>query len=62
MLRLHSETNRIKTMTKEEKELLLQLLKKADEDGLLNVYDEEEHYYEVVWVYLDSELCIKIKK
>ena len=49
-------------MTKEEKELLLQLLKKADENGLLNVYDEEEQYYEVDWVYLDSELYIKIKK
>lgn len=49
-------------MTQEEKELLLSLLKKADEDGLLYVYDNNENIYEVTWVYLgDNEICIKIK-
>ena len=50
-------------MKKEEKELLLHLLKKADEDGLLNIYDEEEHNHEVTLLFLDrEELYIKIKK
>ena len=48
-------------MTKEEKELLLQLLKKADESGLLHIYDKEENTYEIDWLFLDSEICIKIK-
>jgi len=49
-------------MTQEDKELLLHLLKKANEDGLLNVYDQEENHYEVDWMFIDSELCIKIIK
>jgi len=49
-------------MTEEEKKLLLQLIKKADEEGLLNIYDDEESYHEVKWIFLDKELCIKIKK
>ena len=50
-------------MEKEEKELLLHLLKKIDEDGLLNIYDEKEHNHEVISMFLDrEELCIKIKK
>lgn len=47
-------------MTQEEKELLLSLLK-ADEDGLLNVYDDNENTHEVTWIYLDNEICIKIE-
>lgn len=49
-------------MTQEDKELLLCLLKKADENGLLNVFDEENNLYEVDWLFLDEALCIKIKK
>lgn len=49
-------------MTQEEKELLLELLKKADENGLLNVYDSQENHYEVDWIFLDKQLCIKIKE
>lgn len=48
-------------MTQEEKELLLSLLKKADENSLLYVYDNNENIYEIIWVYLDNEICIKIK-
>lgn len=48
-------------MTQEEKELLLSLLKKADENGLLYVYDNNENTHEVTWIYLDSEICIKIE-
>ena len=49
-------------MTKEEKELLLQLLKKADESGLLHIYDKEENYHETEWIFLDGEgLYIKIE-
>ena len=50
------------TLTQEEKELLLSLLKKADENGLLYVYDNNENTFEVTWVYLDNEICIKIKE
>lgn len=49
-------------MTQEEKELLLELLKKADENSLLNIYDNQGNYYEVDWLFLDTELCIKIKE
>ena len=54
-------------MTQEEKELLLSLLKKADENGLLHIYDNNENTYEVTCIYLDpvfhynNKICIKIK-
>ena len=48
-------------MTQEEKQLLLSLLKKANEDGLLYVYDDEE-IHEVTWIYLDREIYIKVNK
>ena len=48
-------------MTQEEKQLLLSLLKGANEDGLLHVYDNNENIYEVTWIFLDSEICIKIE-
>lgn len=48
-------------MIQEDKELLLSLLKRADEDGLLHVYDNNENTYEVTWIYIDSEIYIKIK-
>lgn len=49
-------------MTQEEKDSLLNLLLKLDEDGLLNIYDDESHH-EVEWMFFDrKELCIKIKK
>jgi len=47
-------------MTQEEKELLMQLLLKADANGLLNISDKEENNYEIDWIFLDTELCIKI--
>ena len=50
-------------MTQEEKELLLNLLLKLNEDGLLNVYDDEENYHEVNWIFFDrEELYMKIKQ
>ena len=50
-------------MTQEEKELLLSLLLRLDEDGLLNIYDDEEIHHEVKWMFFDKEeLCMKIKK
>ncbi len=51
-------------MTQEENELLLSLLKKADSDGLLYVYDNVDNTYEVSWVSLDNidnKICVKIK-
>lgn len=49
-------------MTQEDKELLLELLKRANEEGLLNIYDNQENYYGVDWLFLDTEFCIKIKE
>ncbi len=40
-------------MDEKEKELLLRLLEKANEEGLLNVYDSEENYHSVEWMFLD---------
>ena len=48
-------------MTQEEKELLLSLLKKANEDSLLHIYDNNEDTYEVTWLDIDKEILIKIK-
>ena len=49
-------------MTQEDKQTLLKLIKKAKEEGLLNIYDSQENYYKVDWIFLDAELCIKIKE
>lgn len=48
-------------MTQEDKELLVSLLKKADECSMLDIYDDEENIYEVDWIFIDSNICIKIK-
>jgi hypothetical protein len=48
-------------MDEKEKELLLHLLEKANEEGLLNVYDCKEKYHSVERVFLDrGELYFKI--
>jgi hypothetical protein len=49
-------------MTSEEKELLLALLQKANEDSLLRVYDFDENLYHVDWIYLEDEIYMKIKE
>ena len=50
-------------MNQEDRELLLNLLLKLDEDGLLNIYDNDENHYELNWAFIDGEeLCIKINK
>ncbi len=48
-------------MTQEEKELLIYLLNKADENNILHIYDNEENTYKVDWIFLDRDICIKIK-
>lgn len=49
-------------MTQEEKELLVSLLKEANENNILDIYDDdEENLYEVDWVFIDNKVCIKIK-
>lgn len=48
-------------MTQEDKELLVSLLKKADENGILHIYDNEENIYEVNGIFSDGDVCIKIK-
>ena len=48
-------------MNEKEKELLLHLLKKANEEGLLNVYDCEDKYNSVERLILDrGELYFQI--
>lgn len=48
-------------MTQEEKELLLSLLLKADNESQLHIYDVEENTYIVDWAFIDRDVCIKIK-
>lgn len=50
------------SMTQEEKELLLSLLQKANEDSLIRVYDYDENLYNLDWIYLEDEIHIKIKE
>ena len=50
-------------MSIEEKDLLLSLLKKANEDGDISVYDENENYYEASWIFADGDgIILKIKE
>lgn len=48
-------------MTQEEKELLVSLLKEANENSVLHIYDSEENIYEVNSLFIDRDVCIKIK-
>jgi RNA binding exosome subunit len=49
-------------MKQEDKELLVSLLNKADDDSKLHIYDDKENIYEVDWIFLDNnDICIKIK-
>lgn len=48
-------------MTQEDKELLVSLLKEANENDTLHIYDDEENTYEIDWTFIDSKICIKIK-
>ena len=48
-------------MKPEDKELLLSLLKEANENDILDIYDDEENIYEIDWAFIDSKICIKIK-
>lgn len=55
-------------MKKEEKELLLSLLEKAKDEGLLHIYDSNENIYGIYWtsdtnwLSFKNEIVIKIKK
>lgn len=51
-------------MTQEEIDKLLELLQKANEEGLLKIYDENKQLQEVDWIYGDYEnfISINIKK
>ena len=48
-------------MTQEEKELLLSLLLEADEQGSLHIYDSEDNVYSIDWLFIDNQICMKIK-
>ena len=48
-------------MTQEEKDLLLSLLEKANQDSLLHIYDDKENIYNIDWLFIDDQICIKIK-
>lgn len=48
-------------MTQKEKELLLFLLKKANEEGCISIYDNDENFYSVSWIFSDgNDIIIKI--
>lgn len=49
-------------MTQEEKNLLLSLLERANQDSLLHIYDDKENIYDIDWLFMDKQLCIKIKE
>ena len=48
-------------MTQEDKELLIYLLNKANDDNKLRIYDDKENIYGVNWIFLDNDICIKIE-
>jgi hypothetical protein len=48
-------------MTQEDKELLVSLLKKANDNNVLHIYDYQENIYDVDCIFLDNDICIKIK-
>lgn len=48
-------------MTQEEKDLLLSLLLKADEENELHIYDNEDNLYSIDCFFIDSQICINIK-
>ena len=41
-------------MTQEEKELLLKLLEKANEDNSLQLKDRDGNYYYPSWMFIDN--------
>ena len=47
-------------MTQEEKKLLVSLLNKANENSVLHIYDSEENTYEIKWIFIDRDVCIKL--
>lgn len=50
-------------MTKEELDLLEKLLKKANENALIKMYDKDEQIYEIDYIFQDSgDICIKINE
>lgn len=49
-------------MTKEELNKLIELFKKANEEGIITIYDKNEDYYYIDHVFEDSgQFLIKIK-
>lgn len=48
-------------MTQEEKEQLLSLLKQANNESLLHIYDSNDNIYEVDWLYMYFNTTINIK-
>lgn len=56
-------------MTEEDKELLVSLLKKAEVEGLLEIYDKHENIYGIDmvmidrhWLNLTNKILIKIEE
>jgi hypothetical protein len=48
-------------MTQEEKDLLLSLLLKANKESSLHIYDNEDNVYSIDCLFIDSQICMKIK-
>lgn len=49
-------------MIEEEKELLISLLHKSNQNDLLHIYDNEENIYDIDWLFIDNKICIKLKQ
>lgn len=53
-------------MEREDIELLLSLLEKANDCDLLHIYDSDDRLYGIDWIYtdmhIDNKICIKIKE
>ena len=49
-------------MEREDIELLLSLLEKANDCDLLHIYDSDENIYGIDWMFIDKQICIKIKE
>lgn len=49
-------------MTQEEKDLLVSLLEKANQNDLLCIYDNKENLYDIDWLFIDKQVMIKIKE
>jgi len=60
---IQNKTIHKNNMTQEEIDLLLSLLRKANEEGCIRIYDENENFYEPSWAFAyNDRVMLKIKE